>query len=82
MTGNYTKLSTLIKSIFLVAMLKIGINGFGWIGRLVTRIAMDDAEIEIVSINDLIPSPHLPGIELNSNFFKIVSWCDNQWGYS
>ncbi|MGB3637216.1 MAG: type I glyceraldehyde-3-phosphate dehydrogenase, partial [Rivularia sp. (in: cyanobacteria)] len=22
------------------------------------------------------------GIELNSNFFKIVSWYDNEWGYS
>jgi glyceraldehyde 3-phosphate dehydrogenase len=22
------------------------------------------------------------GIELNSNFFKVVSWYDNEWGYS
>ncbi|MFM6457177.1 MAG: type I glyceraldehyde-3-phosphate dehydrogenase, partial [Planktothrix sp.] len=22
------------------------------------------------------------GIELNSNFFKIVAWYDNEWGYS
>jgi glyceraldehyde 3-phosphate dehydrogenase len=22
------------------------------------------------------------GIELNANFFKIVSWYDNEWGYS
>ena len=21
-------------------------------------------------------------VELNSNFFKLVSWCDNEWGYS
>jgi glyceraldehyde-3-phosphate dehydrogenase/erythrose-4-phosphate dehydrogenase len=33
--------------------LKIGINGFGRIGRLVARIAMDHPEIELVGINDL-----------------------------
>ena len=22
------------------------------------------------------------GIQLNSNFFKVVSWYDNEWGYS
>ena len=22
------------------------------------------------------------GIELNSKFFKVVSWYDNEWGYS
>lgn len=58
-------------------MLKIAINRFGEIGRLLTRIAMEHPEIEILSLNNLVPSPNLPGIELNSNFFKIVSWCDN-----
>jgi len=33
---------------------KIGINGFGRIGRLVNRIAMKDKEIEIVGINDIV----------------------------
>ena len=33
---------------------KIGINGFGRIGRLVFRAANDIAEIEVVGINDLI----------------------------
>lgn len=33
---------------------KIGINGFGRIGRVVNRIAMKDKEIEIVGINDIV----------------------------
>jgi glyceraldehyde 3-phosphate dehydrogenase len=32
---------------------RVGINGFGRIGRLVTRAACGDPEIEIVAINDL-----------------------------
>ena len=32
---------------------KIGINGFGRIGRLVYRAAYDNQEVEIVAINDL-----------------------------
>ena len=43
----------------MIAMLKIGINGFGRIGRLVARIAMDHPEIEIVGINDLVPAKNL-----------------------
>ena len=40
-------------------MLKIGINGFGPIGRLVARIAMNHPEVEIVGVNDLLPAPNL-----------------------
>ena len=40
-------------------MLKIGINGFGRIGRLVARIAMDHPEVEIVGINDLVTPENL-----------------------
>ncbi len=32
---------------------RVGINGFGRIGRLVTRAAMNDPQIEIVAVNDL-----------------------------
>jgi len=34
--------------------IKVGINGFGRIGRLVFRAAADIAEVEVVGINDLI----------------------------
>lgn len=40
-------------------MIKIGINGFGRIGRLVARIAMTHPEFEIVGINDLVPAENL-----------------------
>lgn len=43
---------------------------------------------ENVVSSDFITDPHSSifdagaGIELNSHFFKIVSWYDNEWGYS
>jgi glyceraldehyde 3-phosphate dehydrogenase len=43
---------------------------------------------EPVASSDFITDPHSStfdagaGIELNSNFFKVVSWYDNEWGYS
>lgn len=39
--------------------MKIGINGFGRIGRLVFRAAVDRADIEIVGINDLIDAEYM-----------------------
>ena len=35
-------------------MIKIGINGFGRIGRLVFRAAMQQGGVQVVGINDLI----------------------------
>ena len=40
-------------------MTKIGINGFGRIGRIAFRIAMENDEAEIVGINDLLDVDHL-----------------------
>lgn len=43
---------------------------------------------EAVVSTDFVTDPHSStfdagaGIELNSNFFKVVSWYDNEWGYS
>ncbi len=39
--------------------LKIGINGFGRIGRLVARAAMQNPHLEIVGVNDLVPPDNL-----------------------
>ncbi|MFO0838562.1 MAG: type I glyceraldehyde-3-phosphate dehydrogenase [Phycisphaerae bacterium] len=35
--------------------IRVGINGFGRIGRLVCRAAASDSKIEIVGVNDLVP---------------------------
>ena len=40
-------------------MIKVGINGFGRIGRFVFRAAMERKDIEIVGINDLCPVDYL-----------------------
>ncbi|MFS4415698.1 type I glyceraldehyde-3-phosphate dehydrogenase [Maribacter sp. 2307ULW6-5] len=42
-----------------MANLKIGINGFGRIGRLVFRIAMKRDDVDVVAINDLLDVEHL-----------------------
>ncbi len=52
------------------------LNGFlGW---------TDDPVVSTDFIGDPRSSifDHGAGIELNSNFFKLVSWYDNEWGYS
>ncbi|NEO23566.1 type I glyceraldehyde-3-phosphate dehydrogenase, partial [Moorena sp. SIO4A5] len=38
-----------------MATVKVGINGFGRIGRLVFRAALNYPEIEVLGINDLVP---------------------------
>jgi glyceraldehyde 3-phosphate dehydrogenase len=40
-------------------MIKIGINGFGRIGRIAFRIASKRSDIEIIGINDLLEIDHL-----------------------
>jgi glyceraldehyde 3-phosphate dehydrogenase len=40
-------------------MIKIGINGFGRIGRLVLRIATQRDNVEVVAINDLLDTDYL-----------------------
>src|SRR5690554_2202979 len=40
-------------------MIKIGINGFGRIGRLAFRIAVEREDVEVVAVNDLLEIEHL-----------------------
>ena len=42
-----------------MAKIKVGINGFGRIGRMVFRASVNHPEIEIVGINDLCPADYL-----------------------
>ncbi len=39
--------------------IRVGINGFGRIGRLVVRAAMEDKDIEFVGVNDVVPAENL-----------------------
>ena len=39
--------------------IKLGINGFGRIGRLIFRLAIDQEEFEVVAINDLVELDYL-----------------------
>lgn len=47
--------------------IRIGINGFGRIGRYFTRLSLDRTDIEVVAINDVAP------IETLSHLFKYDS---------
>ncbi len=40
-------------------MIRIGINGFGRIGRMVLRIALSDPKVTIVAINDIKPVDYI-----------------------
>src|SRR5688572_5558861 len=37
-----------------MAQVRLGINGFGRIGRQVTRVAARDPRVEVIAINDLV----------------------------
>ncbi|PQM40134.1 glyceraldehyde-3-phosphate dehydrogenase GAPC2 cytosolic isoform X2 [Prunus yedoensis var. nudiflora] len=56
-----------------MAKIKIGINGFGRIGRLVARVALQRDDVELVAVND----PFI-NIEYMSYMFKYDS-VHGQW---
>ena len=47
--------------------IKLGINGFGRIGRLITRISQDFDNIEVVGINDPFLTPDYAKYSLESS---------------
>ena len=61
--------------------IKIGINGFGRIGRMLFRIAADTPEIEVTAINDLTDTKttaHLLQYDsVHGRFNKEVTATDN-----
>jgi glyceraldehyde 3-phosphate dehydrogenase len=68
-------------------MKRIAINGFGRIGRLVLRIALQNPELQVVAINDLVPpdqlaylfkhdtvhGPYAKSVSASGNFLHIDS---------
>ena len=63
--------------------IKIGINGFGRIGRLFYRIAAERGDIEVVGVNDLVPAPNLSYLlrydSTHGRFSKAVTDTDEGW---
>ncbi|MBQ2061673.1 MAG: aldehyde dehydrogenase, partial [Oscillospiraceae bacterium] len=61
--------------------IKIGINGFGRIGRMVMRVSMNHPDIEIVGINDLCPADYLAYMlkfdTMHGKFEGTVDYTDN-----
>ena len=53
--------------------LRIGINGFGRIGRLVFRAAMMRSDLTIVGINDLLNVEHLAYLLKNDSDKKFCN---------
>jgi len=63
-------------------MIKVGINGFGRIGRRVFRLLQDKQNVEVVAINDLANAETLAHLlkydSIHGVFNGVVSFSDNQ----
>ena len=54
--------------------IKIGINGFGRIGRMVLRLSLNRSDVEVVAINDLLDIKHLAYLlKYDSVHGKVIS---------
>ena len=61
--------------------IKIGINGFGRIGRMVLRLSLNRSDVEVVAINDLLDIKHLAYLlkydSVHGKVISDVSYNDN-----
>jgi len=76
---------------------RVGINGFGRIGRAFTRLALERTDLEVVAVNDITDARTLAhllafdstygrlgrAVEYTSGtLVKAFGWCDNEWAYA
>ena len=61
--------------------IKVGINGFGRIGRMVLRLSLNRSDVEVVAINDLLDIKHLAYLlkydSVHGKVISDVSYNDN-----
>jgi hypothetical protein len=56
--------------------IRVGINGFGRIGRLVLRICLQHDDIEVVAVNDpFIDSKYM--VSISAFRYRLFSWCSS-----
>ena len=69
-----------------MATIRVGINGFGRIGRNVLRACLDDGALEFVAVNDITDAKTLAHLQLtrvlDRTFCKVMAWYDGEWGFS
>lgn len=58
--------------------IKVGINGFGRIGRIVFRAAQERSDIEIVAINDLLDAEYMAYMLKYDNSRSFQRHCRSQ----
>ena len=62
-------------------MIKVGINGFGRIGRMVLKAGLNDPDTDFVAVNDLSPTKELAYLlkydSAHGRFNGDVSYDDN-----
>ena len=69
-----------------MSKIKIGINGFGRIGRMVMRASLQRDDIEVVAVNDLLDLDHLAYLlkydSVHGKCNADISVKNNNWIYT